>query len=57
VRIRSPAMARAVWPAFPGQRRPLRTTIEAGLSMLEIVGVPTNRLTNGRPPATFGRDL
>jgi hypothetical protein len=36
--MRSPAMARAVWPAFPGQRWPFRTTVEAWLLMLEIVG-------------------
>jgi hypothetical protein len=31
-------MANAVRPGFPGQTRPLRTTIEAVLAMLEIVG-------------------
>jgi hypothetical protein len=35
--MRSPAMASAVRPGFPGQIRPFRTTIEAGLAMLEIV--------------------
>jgi hypothetical protein len=36
-RMRSPAMASAVRPGFPGQTRPFRTTIEACLTMLEIV--------------------
>jgi hypothetical protein len=36
-RMRSPAMASAVRPGFPGQIRPFRTTIEACPTMLEIV--------------------
>jgi hypothetical protein len=36
--MRSPAIASAVWPGFPGQVRPFRTTIDARLAMLEIVG-------------------
>jgi hypothetical protein len=36
--MRSPAIASAVWPSFPGQVRPFRTTIDARLAMLEIVG-------------------
>jgi hypothetical protein len=35
--MRSPAMASAVRPGVPGQIRPFRTTIDAGLAMLEIV--------------------
>jgi hypothetical protein len=37
-RMRSPAMASAVGPGFPGQIRPFRTTIDAWLAMLEILG-------------------
>jgi hypothetical protein len=36
-RMRSPAMASAVRPGFPGPIRPFRTTIEACPTMLEIV--------------------
>jgi hypothetical protein len=35
--MRSSPMATAVWPGFPGQIRPFRTTSEAVLAMLEIV--------------------
>jgi hypothetical protein len=33
-------MANAVRPGFPGQTRPLRTTIDAVLAMFEIVETP-----------------
>src|ERR1700730_6294606 len=37
-RMRSPAMARAVWPGLAGRIRPFRTASDALLAMVEIVG-------------------